>query len=195
MHLVRQSGVRRTDRLLTQQPWVCSHECSGRPYDYLLQITLQAPVRGASAWLAACTSFVNSSSQRDKRRLPCVCPQGSQGLIVRRPLTFPISITAHGRVARSLFPLPRSRLPFPHPSFSRCMPDITPSTPASAQPPTTSSNNAQFLNAVTRGDEHHARSLLARGADVNAMDATGRSAVACVLAGERCAAAAAVCVR
>jgi hypothetical protein len=76
------------------------------------------------------------------------------------------------------------------------MPDITPSTPASAQPPTTSSINAQFLNAVTRGDEHYARSLLARGADVNATDATGRSAVACVLAGERCAAAAAaVCVR
>ena len=39
---------------------------------------------------------------------------------------------------------------------------------------------------MTRGDESYARSLLARGADVNATDAVGRSAVACVIAGERC---------
>ena len=65
------------------------------------------------------------------------------------------------------------------------MPDIIPSTPA-AQP--TSSINGQFLNAVTRADENYARSLLARGADVNAADAVGRSAVACVVAGERYAA-------
>ena len=38
---------------------------------------------------------------------------------------------------------------------------------------------------MTRGDESYARSLLARGADVNATDAVGRSAVACVVAGER----------
>lgn len=75
------------------------------------------------------------------------------------------------------------------------MPDIAPSTPGgggaqpSLQSTTSSSINAQFLNAVTRGDEQYARSLLARGADVNATDATGRSAVACVLAGERCATA------
>ena len=82
------------------------------------------------------------------------------------------------------------------------MPDIIPLTPT-AQPTSstsTSSNsnsnsnstpaiNAQFLNAVTRGDEHYARSLLARGADVNATDAGGRSAVACVVAGERYAGA------
>jgi hypothetical protein len=69
------------------------------------------------------------------------------------------------------------------------MPDINPSTPTAAQPTTVSSSsssiNAQFLNAVTRGDEHYARSLLVRGADVNATDAVGRSTVACVLSGER----------
>ena len=74
------------------------------------------------------------------------------------------------------------------------MPDIIPSVPT-AQPTSSSSGsssssgtpaiNAQFLNAVTRGDEHYARSLLARGADVNATDAGGRSTVACVVAGER----------
>lgn len=37
---------------------------------------------------------------------------------------------------------------------------------------------------MTRGDESYARSLLARGADVNATDALGRSAVACAVAGE-----------
>jgi hypothetical protein len=93
-------------------------------------------------------------------------------------------------LAPFIFFSPLAVLVFPS-SFSY-MPDISPSTPAVAQPSTTTSSsssiNAQFLNAVTRGDEHHARSLLARGADVNAMDAAGRSAVACVLAGERCAA-------
>jgi hypothetical protein len=73
------------------------------------------------------------------------------------------------------------------------LPDIVPSLPGGGAQPllqsTTSSINAQFLNAVTRGDEQYARSLLARGADVNATDATGRSTVACVLAGERCATA------
>lgn len=65
------------------------------------------------------------------------------------------------------------------------MPDITPSA-ANAQSSTTSIN-AQFLNAVTRGDKPYVSSLLARGADVNATDAVGRSAVACAVAGERCA--------
>ncbi|KAI9457195.1 ankyrin repeat-containing domain protein [Russula earlei] len=65
------------------------------------------------------------------------------------------------------------------------MPDITPSTQTTqASLTTTPSINAQFLDAVTRGDESQARSLLARGADVNATDAMGRSAVACVIAGE-----------
>ena len=75
------------------------------------------------------------------------------------------------------------------------MPDIIPSAPT-AQPTSSGSGssssssstpaiNAQFLNAVTRGDEHYARSLLARGADVNTTDAVGRSTVACVVAGER----------
>ena len=45
--------------------------------------------------------------------------------------------------------------------------------------------NAQFLDALVRGDEHGVRSLLERGADVNAKDAKGRSAVACAVAGER----------
>ena len=116
------------------------------------------------------------------------------------PLTFP---TSHHPTQCRVWPAPplfpyrsHSRPSFFIPTllpFSR-MPDIAPSTPGGggAQPllqSTTSSINAQFLNAVTRGDEQYARSLLARGADVNATDATGRSSVACVLAGERCAAA------
>jgi hypothetical protein len=64
------------------------------------------------------------------------------------------------------------------------MPDTIPSSPT-AQPTTASLINAQFLSAVTRGDENYARSLLARGADVNATDTVGRSTVACVVAGER----------
>ncbi|KAH9177410.1 hypothetical protein EDB89DRAFT_2200920, partial [Lactarius sanguifluus] len=44
--------------------------------------------------------------------------------------------------------------------------------------------NAQLLEAVIRGDEHGVRSLLERGADVNAADTKGRSAVACAVAGE-----------
>lgn len=80
------------------------------------------------------------------------------------------------------------------PLFS-CMPVdiIIPSASTTQSTTTTSSSssissssiNAQFINAVTRGDEFYARSLLARGADVNATDAVGRSAVACVIAGER----------
>ncbi len=60
------------------------------------------------------------------------------------------------------------------------MPFTTPSTPVAS-----TSLDAQFLDAVIRGDEHGVRSLLARGADVNARDAKGRSAVACAVAGER----------
>ena len=84
------------------------------------------------------------------------------------------------------------------PLFS-CMPtDIIPSASTAQSTSTTSpllssasssssssSINAQFINAVTRGDESYARSLLARGADVNATDVMGRSSVACVIAGER----------
>ncbi|KAI9439884.1 hypothetical protein H4582DRAFT_1943729 [Lactarius indigo] len=62
------------------------------------------------------------------------------------------------------------------------MPSTTPSTPIPQLVPT--SLNAQLLEAVIRGDEHGVRSLLERGADVNAADAKGRSAVACAIAGE-----------
>ncbi|KAH9063934.1 hypothetical protein EDB87DRAFT_1701126, partial [Lactarius vividus] len=44
--------------------------------------------------------------------------------------------------------------------------------------------NAQLLEAIIRGDEHDVRSLLERGADVNAADTKGRSAIACAIAGE-----------
>ena len=59
----------------------------------------------------------------------------------------------------------------------------TPSTSIAQLPPT--SLNAQFLDAVVRGDERGVRSLLECGADVNATDAKGRSAVGCAVAGER----------
>ena len=67
------------------------------------------------------------------------------------------------------------RLPF------QCMPSTTPSTPIA---PSTSLN-ALFLDAVIRADEHSVRTLLERGADVNATDTKGRSAIACAVAGER----------
>ena len=78
------------------------------------------------------------------------------------------------------------------PLFSCMSVDIIPSA-STAQTTTTtpssssisSSINAQFISAVTRGDESYTRSLLARGSDVNATDAVGRSSVACVIAGER----------
>ncbi|KAI9463338.1 hypothetical protein BJY52DRAFT_1254826 [Lactarius psammicola] len=62
------------------------------------------------------------------------------------------------------------------------MPSTTPSTPVAQLASTPL--NAQFLDAVVRGDEHGVRSLLERGADVNAADAKGRSAIACAVAGE-----------
>jgi hypothetical protein len=61
------------------------------------------------------------------------------------------------------------------------MPSPTPSTPVA---PSTSLN-AQLLGAVVRADERSVRSLLERGADVNATDTKGRSAIACAVAGER----------
>ena len=64
-----------------------------------------------------------------------------------------------------------------------CMPSTTPSTPVAQLAST--SLNALFLDAVIRGDDHGVRSLLERGANVNATDAKGRSAVACAVAGER----------
>jgi hypothetical protein len=99
----------------------------------------------------------------------------------------------HHQPQRRVLPLSfRSRL---LPSLLVCMPaDIIPSASTALSTATTSSSlpssssssiNAQFINAVTRGDEPYARSLLARGADVNATDAVGRSAVACAVAGER----------
>jgi hypothetical protein len=101
--------------------------------------------------------------------------------VLRLPFRLPSPPNAASRLALFLSVL---GLPFPSPSSFSCMPDIVPST-STAQPTTASSINAQFLSAVTRGDEHYARSLLARGADVNATDAVGRSTVACVVAGER----------
>ncbi|KAH9003066.1 hypothetical protein EDB86DRAFT_2894862 [Lactarius hatsudake] len=62
------------------------------------------------------------------------------------------------------------------------MPSTTPSTPVPQSAST--SLNAQLLAAVIRGDEHGVRSLLERGADVNAADTKGRSTVACAVAGE-----------
>jgi hypothetical protein len=59
----------------------------------------------------------------------------------------------------------------------------TPTTPVAQLAP--ASLNAQFLDALVRGDEHGVRSFLERGADVNAKDTKGRSAVACAVAGER----------
>jgi hypothetical protein len=113
---------------------------------------------------------------------------GLQVLLSRRPpLTSPTSIINHNAAS-----CPFSAVLVFFPLFS-CMPiDIIPSA-STAQTTTTtqslssssSSINAQFINAVTRGDDSYARSLLARGADVNATDALGRSAVACAVAGER----------
>ena len=174
---------------------------SVRPDDCLCQITLQAPASGCLGFAScsrlcghcfpkaikdACGIFVSRGELKGFPRT--YCPSA--------PLTFPDSSHHQPSAASGLLPtlLPPSFFSlYPLLPFS-CMPDIVPSTPGGggAQPllqSTTSSINAQFLNAVTRGDEPYARSLLARGADVNATDATGRSAVASVLAGERCATA------
>jgi hypothetical protein len=125
-----------------------------------------------------------NSSRCNKRRLQDICLCARELLLPVFRLPFRLSDDFHHpqrRVAPFSPSLPyHSRL-----LLSRGMPEITPSAP-SAQP-STASINAQFLSAVTRGDDNYARSLLARGADVNATDATGRSAVACVLGGERCA--------
>jgi len=143
-------------------------------------------------------------SQSDKRRLRDIClpwggPKVPKDLLSVVLLTFPTSHHPPCAASGLLPPFSLTVLILDLPSFSppfflfSRMPDIAPSTPGGGAQPvlqsTTSSINAQFLNAVTRGDEQYARSLLARGADVNATDATGRSTVACVLAGERCASA------
>lgn len=62
------------------------------------------------------------------------------------------------------------------------MPSSTPPTPLASS---STSLNAQLLGAVVRADEHSVRSVLERGADVNATDTKGRSAIACAVAGER----------
>ena len=133
------------------------------------------------AWFASCSTYVDNSSQ-------CIYSKDASGIIVlwakhycpsSAYCTSPTSIIIHPTPCRAFFlSFSSSSPPFP------CMPDIIPSSPT-AQPATASLINAQFLNAVTRGDENYARSLLARGADVNASDAVGRSTVACVVAGER----------
>jgi hypothetical protein len=168
---------------------VYMHEYPGHPDDYFTKFrrrrrpSVLASPRAPDMWSNlpnvtrdACGVFVQTFPKE---------------LIVRRSAYLSVFHHHLRRVARarSLYFFFPSLAVLVFPSSFSYMPDITPSTPAAAQPstPSSSSINAQFLNAVTRGDEHYTRSLLARGADVNAMDATGRSAVACVLAGERCA--------
>ncbi len=105
----------------------------------------------------------------------------AQVLLSRPPLTLS---DFHHQPQRRVVPLFFRSCVLP-PLLVHCMPaDTIPSAPTTASS-SSSSSNAQFINAVTRGDESYTRSLLARGADVNATDAMGRSAVACVVAGER----------
>ena len=145
------------------------------------------------AWLASCSTYVDNSSQCITVKTPWAefLSLGSKHYcsVLRLPLRLPSSINHNAASC------PFSAVLVFFPLFS-CMPaDIIPSA-STTQPTTTTSSqsssasssiNAQFINAVTRGDESYARSLLARGADVNATDAMGRSAVACAVAGERCA--------
>ena len=142
----------------------------------------------------------NSSQYYSKDALAEFLPFGLPALLFRPPLTVTYLSDFHHQPQRRLVSLVcHSRLLAP--LFFSCMPvDIIPSASTAQLTTTTSSSssisssiNAQFINAVTRGDESYARSLLARGADVNATDAVGRSAVACVVAGERYAERARVC--
>ena len=138
--------------------------------------------------MVSCSTYVDNSSQciTSKDALAEFLSFGQQSIIVPSvPLRLPPSTTRPRRV-------PFQPFSSSSPLFS-CMPvDIIPSASTAQSTTTTSSSssisssiNAQFINAVTRGDESYARSLLARGADVNATNAVGRSAVACVIAGER----------
>jgi hypothetical protein len=125
--------------------------------------------------LAWSTSDVDDSSQLNKKTPALFC-LGHRNSIRSRLLFTPITIFP----APSFYP-PRTRI-YTHvqPPF-QCMPSTTPPTPVASS----ASLNAQLLGAVVRADEHGVRSLLERGADVNATDAKGRSTIACAVAGER----------
>lgn len=148
-----------------------------RPFHYSVQVTTRPGIISCAALsprLAWSTSGVDDSQVNKKT--PALFCLGHRNPIRSRLLFTPITILP----APSFYP-PHTRIYTHIQPIFQCMPSTTPSTPIA---PSTSLNT-QLLGAVVRADEHSVRTLLERGADVNATDTKGRSAIACAVAGER----------